>query len=347
MKPVRFVAVAASLVVAALAAGLTDGDVAARPKPPPVVVAPPPPPPMPAVGLGDRFIHDAAAFEGYMRQAESISPAFASPEGGAQSLKLGVAYEPGEFQRGEVAFAAIAAMQDRAFVDAVRAAGATPEARYQIVSRIYADPGYSLAIPGGSTAAGLAKQALASDGMRLLDDGKSVRRAAYDVQNQPWSRDDVADRDARLAGVKQLSSASRAVAEADAAQLRAEVAGGASDDPPAPASPPFSPLVIRATALAALAAIGQAGDDMADHLGWLAEDYFTQHCLAHAKNELNECLAVAKPNYEDIFCLGEPTMMYTGECVVKGAGATVPLEVVTRQFKVPPVHRAVHRRRRN
>ncbi|MEJ0066423.1 MAG: hypothetical protein WDM85_14265 [Caulobacteraceae bacterium] len=72
------------------------------------------------------------------------------------------------------------------------------------------------------------------------------------------------------------------------------------------APPPYSPLVIRAVALAALASIGQAGDDDVSHLGWLTDDYYLDHCLAEAKLSLYECIAVAKPNYEDVF-LPRPT----------------------------------------
>jgi hypothetical protein len=364
MKPARSLTIAACLALAGLGAGLVGGDVAARPKPPPVELPPPPPmpPPMPDIGLAERFIHDAAAYEAYMRQAAAISPDFADAGGVAQSLKLGVAYEPGQFQRGEVAYAAIAALQDRAFVEAVRKAGATPEGRYTVVGQIFANPANALVFTDGPTAAGLAKAALSADGMRVFTNGVAVRKEAYDVQHQPWSHDDVDSRDARLAGAKLLSTSPRMVADEDAASLRGAIAraagpaGMACAQPmvamvgqcatdPLIAPPPYSPLVLRATALAALAAIGQAGDDMYDRLSWLSQDYFTQHCLAHAKNELNECLAVAKPNYEDIFCLGEPAMMYTGACVVKGAYSTVPLEILTRPIAVAPVHRGARRRR--
>jgi hypothetical protein len=279
-----------------------------------------------------------------MREASAISADFADPAAVADSLRRGVAYEPAQFQRGELAYAAIAALQDRAFVDAVRAAGRTPEARYAVVSRIFADPANALTFGDGPTAAGLAKSALADGGLRLFTAGVSVRRYAYDVQLQPWSRGEVADRDGRLRAVKLLSTTSRSASVDDEAQLRAAVAGGAAV-PRSPAAPPYSPLVIRATALAVLAAIGQAGDDMADRLTWLSQDYFTEHCLSHAKKELNECLAVAKPNYEDIFCLGEPTMMYTGECVLRSADAAAPLEIITRPIPIPPLHPAKHRHR--
>jgi hypothetical protein len=344
MKPARSLAFLASVV--AMGLGLGGGDLAAKPKPPPIEAPPPPPmpPPMPDVGLSERFVRDAAAYESYMREASAISADFGDPVAVADSLRRGVAYEPGQFQRGEVAYAAIAALQDRAFVAAVRAAGQTPEARYTVVGQIFANPANALTFTDGPVAAGLAKQALAEGGLRLFNAGVSVRRYAYDVQHQPWSHGDVADRESRLSAVKQLSVTSRSVSADEEDQLRAAAVGQVVAGAQRPAAPPYSPLVIRATALAALAAIGQAGDDMVDRLSWLSEDYFTEHCLGHAKRELNECLAVAKPNYEDIFCLGQPTMMYTGECVLRGADATAPLDILTRPIPIPPLHASRRRR---
>ncbi|HTX50746.1 MAG TPA: hypothetical protein VME40_15300, partial [Caulobacteraceae bacterium] len=104
MKPAGFLALFVSVIAVSL--GFDGGDLAARPKKPPPVEAPPPPPvppPMPAVGLSERFIRDAAAYESYMRDASAISPDFADPSAVAGSLRRGVAYEPGQFQRGEVA----------------------------------------------------------------------------------------------------------------------------------------------------------------------------------------------------------------------------------------------------
>jgi hypothetical protein len=47
---------------------------------------------------------------------------------------------------------------------------------------------------------------------------------------------------------------------------------------------------------------------------------------------------VAKPNYEDMFCMGQHAMKDTGACVVKSAYSTVPVDVMTQDLAVPPVH---------
>ena len=36
---------------------------------------------------------------------------------------------------------------------------------------------------------------------------------------------------------------------------------------------------------------------------------------------------MARPNYEDVFCLGQHAMKDTGACVVIGAGGAVPIDI--------------------
>ena len=43
-----------------------------------------------------------------------------------------------------------------------------------------------------------------------------------------------------------------------------------------------------------------------------------------SKLNLYQCLAVSKPQYEDIFCLGQHSMIDIGNCVVKAAGSPTP-----------------------
>jgi len=337
-----------ALALAGLVLGVTPVDVGARPKPP--VIEAPPEPPMPDVDLASRFVREAAAYEDYMREAETISPAFADAGGVARALREGASYEPEAFLRGEMAYAAIAALQDPVFVAAVRDSGPTPEARYAIVRKIYADPANVMTFAGARSAAGRAKDALSEDGMRLFDGGKAVKLAAYSIQHQAWSLTEVADLQGRLAAVKALSSAPRPVSSEETELLEQAVSGERLATMAAnPAPPPYSPLIVRAVALAALAAVGQAGDDNAANLTWLLEDYFTAHCLAQAKLALNECLAVARPNYEDVFCLGQHAMNDTGSCVVRGAGSVVPLELATEKYSVPPAkgarRKGTHRKR--
>jgi hypothetical protein len=325
---------------------------AAMARKPPVVEAPPmppPPPPMPEVSMARKFVAAAGAYDDYIRQASSISPAFADAGGVGQSLRAGSAYEAGQLRTGMVAYAAIAVLTDQAFVNAVRAAGATPDDRYEIEKRIFANPKAALQFADGARAAGIAKHALVSGGLRLYDAGNSVRLAAYSIQHQPWSLQTVPDVDTRTDAIKRLSSSQRPSPGSETQTLdlmiAGEPAGGGALDP---APGPYTGLVVRAVALAALASIGEADDEAAPRLGWLTDDYYLDHCLAEAKLAEFECLAVARPNYEDVFCLGQHAMKDTGACVVIGAGGAVPIDIMVKPLAVPParLHQAPARHRR-
>jgi hypothetical protein len=328
----------AAKVCFAIAAGLLAVSVAApasaKKPPPPIIYPPPMPPPMPEVGLGSHFINDAAAYETYVTQASAISPAFTDAQDVSDALRVGVAYEPGQLRRGAIAYAAAAALVDNTFVDDVRKAGATPEARYAIVAKLFADPKNVLSFVDARGAAALAKAALAQSGLKVFDAGDRVRLAAYSIQHQPWSLTPVTDLDGRAAAVKQLSSAVRQPSGQAHTDVDRMILGEPAT-PPMAAPPPYSALVIRAVALAALASIGQAKDDDAPHLGWLTDDYYLDHCLAEAKLSLYECIAVAKPNYEDVFCLGQHALKDTGGCVVKSAWSTVPVDIMTHDMTIP------------
>ena len=162
-----------------------------------------PPPPAGPVGLPDRLLGDAAAYEAYLLRVTATSPAgFTSGATVAQALKTAAAYEPRVLVRGEIAYGAVAALQNPTFVAQVRAAGNSPENRKLMVDYILHDPGYPFRFQGSAEAAGLVKEALGGAGLRLYATGKTVKQSAYDVQHQPWSREEIADRAGRLAAVE-------------------------------------------------------------------------------------------------------------------------------------------------
>ncbi len=173
----------ATIILAALTAGLPSMDSAAWAKKHPVIEAPPPPPPPPPmgpVGLPERMIDDAAAYDAFLARVTAVSPVFASPTDVSAARNLGSAYETKALIRGAVAYGAIAALQAPEFVAAVRAAGPTPDARRLLVNAIIADPAAVFAFAGADHAAGLAKQAIGQAGMRLYNAGKAVKQASYD-----------------------------------------------------------------------------------------------------------------------------------------------------------------------
>ena len=77
-------------------------------------------------------------------------------------------------------------------------------------------------------------------------------------------------------------------------------------------------LVTRGLALAALAVLGETDAARTEPL---MDDAACGSCLRMSKLNLFQCLAVAKPWYEDVFCLGQHVLIDTGDCIQAAAVA--------------------------
>ena len=297
------------------------------PKPPaPVVVAAPP------IALSPRVVEQASAYRAYVARAGAISPGFTGGGDVAQSLKAGASYEPGQLLRGAIAYGAVVALQDPAYVAGVRKFAVDPDQRRTVAYEIMKDPAYAVGFSGSASAAGLVMTALGDDGRKLLSLGHSVHQAAYDVQHQAWSKADVPSRDGRLAMAKEVSArpglgevaetARLQMAVASAGQISVSGQGGSSQS----VGPPYTPMVIRSLAVAALAALGYADDASLAQVTPILAEPASAVCLNMSKLNLYQCLAVAKPHYEDVFCLGQHVLEDTGHCLMKGAGVPEPVD---------------------
>jgi hypothetical protein len=178
---------------------------------------------------------------------------------------------------------------------------------------------------GSASAAGLVIAALGADSRQLLEVGRSVKQAAYDVQHQAWSKTNVANPETRLTDAKSRSGQRILASLTDIEEIRkASLQGAAMSVAGQPVAPPYTPTVARGLAIAALAALGEAGDDHLDQIMPLLSDESSGYCLNMSKLNLYQCLAVSRPQYEDIFCLGQHSMIDIGQCVVKAAGSPTP-----------------------
>jgi hypothetical protein len=107
---------------------------------------------------------------------------------------------------------------------------------------------------------------------------------------------------------------------------------------PVDAAPPYTPVVVRSLAVAALAALGYADDASLGQVMPILAEPNAANCLNMSKLNLYQCLAVSKPHYEDVFCLGEHVLADTGRCLMRNAGATPPPEARPPEpTKVTPV----------
>jgi hypothetical protein len=323
------------LVLATFSAALLASCASPPPPPPPIPVAvvPPAAPPPPPVALSHNVVEAASAYRIYMRRAAEISANFADGSAVEQSLVSGVAYEPKQLLRGTIAYAALIALQSPQFVAGVRTYAVDPVQRRQLAARLLSDPNYAGALPSAANAAGLISATLAADAAKVHHAGELVRQAAYDVQHQAWSKGDVTGREARLANAKALSAQAVVPPEAEVRLLSAAVNGpdGAGISPLGVSgeakAPPYTPVISRGLALAALAALGEAGDAADAQLQPLLDESGSAFCLNMSKLNTYQCLSVAKPYYEDVFCLGQHVLLDTAQCVAKAAGVPQPLPV--------------------
>jgi hypothetical protein len=320
--PIVFPVRRSLLLALACACAIAGAPAQSRPR---KAEPPLPPPPPPSVSLSPKLIAQASAYRAYMARATAISPAFASGPDVAQAVRAGAAYQPDQLLRGAIVYGAVAALQDPGYVAGVRIYANDPDQRRQIAYAIMQDPAYALGLNGSASAAGLVIAALSDDGRKLLDQGRSVTQAAYDIQHAAWSKAEVAGRSERLASAKALSAQEIIGADAEAARLQQASVGAAPLGLTANAArPPYTPMVVRSLAVAALAALGYADDaSLAQVLPMLAEPG-TATCLNMSKLNLYQCLAVAKPHYEDVFCLGTHIMQDTGACLIRASGQAVP-----------------------
>jgi len=299
-----------------------------EPTPPPLPPAPPPPP---AINLSSQLFEEASAWRGYMNRASSISPAaFTSGSAVADSLKTGAAYEPKQLLRGAIAYAAVLALQDQTFVGTVRGYANDPAGRLRLAAELRSNPYRVTSFPGADRAASKIVAALGEEGSKVLLTGRAVKQSAYDVQRQKWSKEFVPNREGRLADVRVLSNTPiRGDIEEVSQMQTASLSGGLPmAEETVSAMPPghWSPVVVRGLALAALAALGEAGDDQLVALEPMFSDEPSMFCLNMSKLMLYQCLAAAKPHYEDVFCLGQHVLIDTGQCTIKSAGAPMPPE---------------------
>lgn len=259
----------------------------------------------------------ASTFSAYMDQAAGVSSRFSGGESVAQALKTGASYEPSQFQEGMIGFGAMAALQDGRFVRGIEAAASQAGDRQALAQRIAADPGVVLQFDGAAEAAGQVQVALHARGASVFGTGGQVKQAAYAIQHRAWSTVTVPDGAARLSELKALSSSRRTPSDSDNARLIQTVAGPAQ---PVGDAVRVTAVVMRALALAAEADLGAARDGDLPRLQPLLAERSTTDCLRIAKLNLYQCMAVAGPQYEDVFCLGQHELMDTGQCVTRAVG---------------------------
>jgi hypothetical protein len=294
--------------------------------------------PAATVAIARRVMDAAAAFDAYVHRASAIGPDVHEGADVAKAVLVGAAYEPQQFQEGAIAYAALAALQDAAFVQGVSDLGQDPVVRRELVRRLLTSPETALQLPAAREAGALVVSVIGRLGDNVISTGAAVKQASYTMQLQAWSKGPIDAPETLLASVKTQSATKVVLAPADAPALITNIvsAGKLGLAPQARSTAPTA-TVARGLALAALAVLGAAGDESADQLTPVLSETTNAQCLKMAKLDLNQCLAVAGPHYEGMFCLGRHGLMETGQCVVSAVGwtAAAPAAPPSRSILVP------------
>lgn len=305
--------------------------------PEPPAPPPPPPPPLPTISLNASVAEAAAVYLAYMSSTSHLTADFANGGQVRQSMLQAAAYEPVQLSRGMVAYAAVVALQSPEFVNGVRGLAADPANRDILLRRIIQDPSYVTQLPGASHAAGLIASQLQGNGSQVYAAGAAIKQMAYDVQRQRWSTQHVTDRESRLEQVRVLGITPLSPDLGSSSTLQqAALSGQGLGFAPADSQPPYTQTVIRGMALAAIAALGQAGDDNRVLTDALLNEPVSADCLSFTRLMILQCLAASRPQYEEIFCLGQHLMMDTGQCVIDSAGTFSLSPTATQALTTAP-----------
>lgn len=323
------------LSVAAVAAAAV---LASCSTPEPEAPPPPPPPPPPALALNQSVAEAASVYVAFVREVNSIQAGFPDAESIQAAVRKGAAVEAAQLSRGMIAYGAILALQSPEYVAGVRQFAADPDQRQQMVARIVADPAYAATLPGAEAAAGLIANTMGQDAASMLALAEAVENDAYTIQERQdprrrWATQPVADRDGRLEGAKSLSTSPRLPSAEDSARLFAAAHSGTGLNlTSAHRGAPFTPAVVNSLAIAALAALGAAGEEAKANTDALTSESNNEFCLNMSKLMLFQCLAASKPNYEDIFCAGRHIVRDMAQCTTQYTG---PMPVVTVTLPSP------------
>ncbi|RYG10687.1 MAG: hypothetical protein EON96_16355, partial [Caulobacteraceae bacterium] len=265
----------------------------------------------PPIALNDSVAQAASVYLTFTRQMAAMEGGFTSAEAVQTALQQGASYDPAQLSRGLVAYASILALQSPEFVAGVRRYAVNRDVREELVANIVSDPRWASTLPGADAAAGLIMSGLQQDIDALSRAADSIENDAYTIQNRwdprrPWAIAHIANRESRLQAAKDGSTRAMLPSAEESARLMSAARSGQglgiSGDRLRAA--PYPSVVERALALAALAALGAAGDNARVNTDVLQNDPVSSECLTSSKLNLYQCLAASRPSYEDMFCIG-------------------------------------------
>lgn len=287
----------------------------------------------PPISLNDGVAQSAAVYLAFTRDMATLRGGFEDAEAVQAALRRGSAYDPAQISQGLIAYASILALQSPEFVAGVRQYAGDPATRQKLVADIVANPAYASILPGADAAAGLIIATMDAEIDALGRAADSIETDAYTIQERgdprrAWAVAHISDRETRLQSAKTLSGEAMLPSPGESARLLAAGANGSglAVSTGRPRQGPYPPAVENALALAALAALGAAGEPARANTEALQSDPKSQSCLSSSKLNLYQCLAASRPSYEDMFCVGRHIVRDLATCA---RGSAMPGAIIT------------------
>ncbi|CAN5389462.1 hypothetical protein BH10PSE1_BH10PSE1_15540 [soil metagenome] len=274
----------------------------------------------PPISLNQDVAQAASIYVSFIRDVETIRGGFPDAEAIQVAMRRGAAYDPAQLSQGMVAYASILALQSPEFVAGVRQFAVDPAQRQRMINDIVYNPAYAATLPGADAAAGLIISAMGREIDTLTAIADAVEGDAYTIQerNDPrrrWAVMPIPNREVRLETAKRISEGRMLPSAEDSARLFAAAHTGSGLNVSAgSARPPYTPVVANALSIAALAALGAAGDEARPNTQALMTESSSEFCLSMSKLNLFQCLAASRPSYEDMFCVGRHIVRDLATC---------------------------------
>lgn len=255
------------------------------------------------------------------------------------SLMRAAQYDPAQFARGRLAYAALTAAQSPAFAagvqSRVRAAG-----RAAVLRQLQRDPTYARRRPpGAAEASALVLASMAADVARLHVASAHYETIGNSIGSAAWNTPlDSTHRQARDAQLRALAGQAPTLAPELAARVHVaagsgsplqnrdafggtgfwDALGGRAAAAPAPDHVQLrrnrAGIMDRALTLGALAVIAATPAESARAVAAL-DDPPTRTCLAMQQLEFRQCVSVSHAPDEDAFCLARHGFGGVGDCL--------------------------------
>lgn len=253
-------------------------------------------------------------------------------------------HDPDRLSAGIVAFAALTATENPAYVAGLQEA-VDLYGKEQILEAVAVDPRVASDLPGAEAAAQSVLSLVKSDAARMLRLGERFETRAREIASTSWGKTRLRNQQSRVDEIAQLARARQVAAPAlphvlaggvtapvltaAAPEWRASMATADAQEPtgaqeaavPQTEAPRAAPLatadaraqrfVDRVLALATVYAVN-GGADAPDerYLG----NPRSRQCLISAKLNLDQCIAASSSPYEATYCLGRHGLSEAGGC---------------------------------